>query len=568
MPMMPLDQLNATLKSTQARWVAKPNPIMLLSDSDRRRRLGLIVDEHKRALAAAKGDIGPAAAAAAAAAPLPSSVDWRNRNGRNCVTPVKDQGGCGSCVSFCVTATLESMLLIERNQTRDLSEADLHFCSDHGANCDGWWPEDAIDEVKARGITSESEFPYASAFSGGNPSCKLSVHRDINAVRLVEGQSIWTVPDRKAWLANVGPICASFEVFEDFYAYGSGVYEHKTGGHEGYHCVQVIGYSDIERCWICKNSWGAGWGDNGFFKIGYTQCRIDPGNPAPLFSTAFAMHGMNGTVILPEFKVPNQLSKASPAIGLFNGRLHMVHLGDSSNNIWHSSSSGDVWTPNVTIPNQKSKAAPALAPFGGKLHMVHLGDSSNDIWHSSFDGNSWTPNVQIPGQKSKARPAITPFGSTICMLHLGDSSNDIWHSFFNGQTWSTNVKINQRSKATPGIAVYQGVVHMVRLDESSNDLWYSTFNGTQWTASVKIQGQLSKAAPALVVFQDKLQMVHLGNTSNNIWHSILTGGTWSPNVTLPLRLSKASPALADFVSHLQMLHIGDSSNQIWQGWIA
>jgi hypothetical protein len=543
---------------------------MLLSDSDRRRRLGLIVDEQKRARAAAKGDLGlQVTGAAAAVAPPPASVDWRSHNGKYYVTAVKDQGGCGSCVSFCVTAALESMLLIERNQARDLSEADLHFCSDHGANCDGWWPEDAIDEVKARGVTDESEFPYASAFSGGNPSCRLSPHRDINAVRLVTGQSIWRVPDRKSWLANIGPICASFEVFADFYAYGSGVYEHTTGGSEGFHCVEVVGYSDVEKCWICKNSWGTGWGDNGFFKIGYTQCRIDPGDPAPTFSNAFAMHGLTGTVILPEFKVPNQLSKASPAVGVLGGRLHMVHLGDSSNNIWHSStSSGDVWTPNVTIPNQKSKAAPALATLGAKLHMVHLGDSSNEIWHSIFDGSSWTANVQIAGQKSKAPPALSPFGNTICMLHLGDSSNDIWHSTFNGQTWSTNVKINQQTKATPAIAFYHGLVHMVRLDESSNELWYSTFNGTSWTPAVKIPGQLSKASPALVVFQDKLQMVHLGNTSNNTWYSILQGSTWSTNVSLPLKLSKATPALADFAGHLQMLHIGDSSNQIWQGWIA
>ncbi|MDQ5835012.1 MAG: hypothetical protein M3550_18510, partial [Actinomycetota bacterium] len=53
-----------------------------------------------------------------------------------------------------------------------------------------------------------------------------------------------------------------------------------------------------------------------------------------------------------------------------------------------------------------SKATPALASFDGALHMVHLGDSSNKIWHSVFDGASWSPNVAIPDQLSKAAPAL------------------------------------------------------------------------------------------------------------------------------------------------------------------
>ena len=52
----------------------------------------------------------------------------------------------------------------------------------------------------------------------------------------------------------------------------------------------------------------------------------------------------------------------------------MVHLGDSSNDIWHSTYDGGSWTENVLIRNQKSKAAPALAVLQDRLHMVHLGD--------------------------------------------------------------------------------------------------------------------------------------------------------------------------------------------------
>lgn len=60
------------------------------------------------------------------------------------------------------------------------------------------------------------------------------------------------------------------------------------------------------------------------------------------------------------------------------------------------------WSPNVAIADQLSKAAPALASFDGALHMMHLGDSSNKIWHSVYDGSSWSENVAIPGQLSAA----------------------------------------------------------------------------------------------------------------------------------------------------------------------
>ena len=79
-----------------------------------------------------------------------------------------------------------------------------------------------------------------------------------------------------------------------------------------------------------------------------------------------------------------------------------------------------VWTPNSQLPGQKSKAPPALCTsgdLGRLLHMVHLGDSSNDIWHSWFDGNNWAPNVRIPGQKSKAAPACLN-GSGMSTSHV------------------------------------------------------------------------------------------------------------------------------------------------------
>ena len=93
------------------------------------------------------------------------------------------------------------------------------------------------------------------------------------------------------------------------------------------------------------------------------------------------------------------------------------------------------WTANVKVdPPQRSKAPPALAYLGSLLHMVHLGASSDDLWHSTYDGTNWTANVKVdPPQRSKAAPALAYFGGDglLHMVHVGASSDDLWHS-----TWS------------------------------------------------------------------------------------------------------------------------------------
>jgi hypothetical protein len=123
--------------------------------------------------------------------------------------------------------------------------------------------------------------------------------------------------------------------------------------------------------------------------------------------------------------VPNQTTKATPALASYQGQIHLLHLGDTSNDIWHSVGFG----PNVRVPNQTSKATPAMAVYGGLLHMVHLGNSSNDIWHSTYNGQ-WTPNVRINGQRSVAPPALAATVDGLHMVYRSDSSRRLYHSIY------------------------------------------------------------------------------------------------------------------------------------------
>jgi len=279
--------LNEELKNKHASWEAKETVPSLLSDDMKRNLLGAIpTDEGIRLINESKtASIQFITELKMNTTMPPPSIDWRNNNG-NKVTSVKDQGNCGSCVSFGSVAVIESMAIIEKNVSLDLSEADSHFCSNHGANCTGWWPSLALDQAKVRGVCSEADFPYASAFPGGNPNCSnhggycniicnIPANRNKSVVMITNWSSHTNIADRKAYLSQVGPMAGCFDVYDDFFAYSTGIYTHVSGPLKGGHCVQIIGYSDVEGCWICKNSWGALWGMQGFFKIKYGECKID-----------------------------------------------------------------------------------------------------------------------------------------------------------------------------------------------------------------------------------------------------------------------------------------------------
>jgi C1A family cysteine protease len=261
--------LEQELIEKQARWQARQTPQSYLTMAQKKVLLGVTPDKDFKQQVRLT--------AAAPRALLPSydpEIDWRTKNGGK-VSPVVDQGTCGSCVSFGTVGLLESTALIELNLPLDLSEADLHFCSSHGASCAGWYPLSALQSVMARGVCDEAHFPYASAFVGGAPKCILAPDRAQHVYKIQAYN--WIIFDafRKDYLTHHGPMVACMTVYDDFFSYSAGVYHHVSGGRAGGHCILVIGYSQSQGCWICKNSWGQAWGEAGFFKIAYGECSID-----------------------------------------------------------------------------------------------------------------------------------------------------------------------------------------------------------------------------------------------------------------------------------------------------
>jgi len=210
-----------------------------------------------------------------ATAPPPSAIDWRNHNGCNSVTLVQNQGHCGSCVAFATCACLESRVAIREEKCDpqiDLSEAHLFFCG-CGLCCRTGWRFDRALNWASKGIALEKDFQYTPK----DQPCKKPP--PAAAVLVPRWTSVTTMLARRQAIADRGPVIGGLRVYEDFYFYKSGIYQHVTGIFRGLHAVCVVGYDDDKKYWIIKNSWGTGWGENGFMRIAYGQCDLDSTYP-------------------------------------------------------------------------------------------------------------------------------------------------------------------------------------------------------------------------------------------------------------------------------------------------
>ncbi len=235
---------------------------------------GELTLEAREVLAAAQGRVEAGYGAIGA----PAAYDLRNVGGVNYDTRIRNQLSCGSCVAFGSIAAVEGTMRVSRRDSGlaiDLSENHLFNCiaRSQGRRCAiGWWVDPAMRALRDQGVVDEACSPYSPA----DQPCVLCGDEAQRRVRILGFEELRSVSAMKEWIATKGPVAGCFSVYSDFSAYSSGVYRKTPNAVlRGGHCIAVIGYDDAASAWICKNSWGEGFGENGYFRIGYGECGID-----------------------------------------------------------------------------------------------------------------------------------------------------------------------------------------------------------------------------------------------------------------------------------------------------
>jgi len=198
----------------------------------------------------------------------PSTFDWRNRPG--VVTPVYNQGQCGSCWAFSATENVESRWGLAGNALTQLSMQQVVSCDTTDDGCGGGWPYNAYQYlISAGGQESYAAYPYTAE----NTPCAF------NAQYIVAKPTSWTYVTNSEdetqmvnYLYANGPLSVCVDASE-WSMYTGGIFPASSCSTSIDHCVDAIGYNigSSTPYWIIRNSWGTDWGIQGYMQLQYGQ---------------------------------------------------------------------------------------------------------------------------------------------------------------------------------------------------------------------------------------------------------------------------------------------------------
>lgn len=216
---------------------------------------------------------------------LPTTVDWRTKGA---VTPVKNQGKCGSCWAFSATGAVEGAWKLTNGTLVALSEQELIDCTKGFGNqgCEGGEMDYAFKYMIKNGITSETIYPYTAK----NGKCKVTLASE--SVAEIRNFTDVLANNTVALQTAVSqqPISVAVEADQAAWQYYKGGIVSNNCGTDLDHGVLIVGYSTLNKpnYWIVKNSWGQDWGEQGYIRIAITSgagvcgINLDPSYPTAL----------------------------------------------------------------------------------------------------------------------------------------------------------------------------------------------------------------------------------------------------------------------------------------------
>ncbi|CAB3398847.1 unnamed protein product [Caenorhabditis bovis] len=242
---------------------------------------------------------------------IPDAFDAREHL-PNCasIRLIRDQTNCGACWAFAAAEVMSDRVCIATRGARQpiLSAEDALACCGQscGLGCSGGYLIKALEFFNRRGVVTGGDYlgggckPYtvppcdhAHCKPAETPQCHETCQSGYSKSFSDDkhfGKSAYAVAKTVAAIQTEimtnGPVSAAITVHEDFYKYKSGVYHHVAGPDLGGHAIKIIGWGSENGndYWLAANSWGSGWGEDGFFRFrrGVDECGIESGVVAGL----------------------------------------------------------------------------------------------------------------------------------------------------------------------------------------------------------------------------------------------------------------------------------------------
>jgi len=255
---------------------------------------------------------------------LPESFDWRDVNGTDYTTPIKNQGSCGSCWAFGTVGPLECNIKINDGLEVNLSEQWLVNCNLDGWGCDGgWWAHDyhqwKNDSCGDTGAVLEEHCPYTAS----DDTCACPYPHDYfinNWSYIGTGSGVPPVDSIKQAIYTYGPVSAALCVNNAFQSYSGGIFNGPSCTLIN-HAVTLVGWNDSQGSdgvWILRNSWGTDWGEDGYMRIEYGVSQIG-------YGACYVNYTVTPKI---NIKIPDGIPESVPQGNSINLTLQIEQIND------------------------------------------------------------------------------------------------------------------------------------------------------------------------------------------------------------------------------------------------